>query len=115
MLGRTWGLGVRAGEGLQDAVGDTAGVAALQLDVVVGADTGQQRDLLAPQTGHPTISAVDGQTGLPGGDSGAAGGEEVAELGAGVHTRDGTSVPARVRGPGSTCNGRNPLVGGHLR
>jgi len=56
-----------AGDGVQDRVGGTAGVAALQPGVVRDADPGQQRDLLAAQARDPAGPGERGdlQPGLP--------------------------------------------------
>ena len=49
----------RPRERLEDGVGDTAGVAALEPRVVVDADAGEQRDLFAAETGYaPRAGAV---------------------------------------------------------
>ena len=57
----------RPGQRFQHELGDAADLAALQAPVVVGADTGQRRDLLAAQAGHPPL-AVARQAGLLGRD-----------------------------------------------
>jgi hypothetical protein len=85
----------RAGDGVQHALRDPAEVPALQAHVVVDADPGQHRDLLATQPGHPPVTAaVHGQPRLLGGDLRPPRGQELADLGAVVHVADGTS-PAR--------------------
>jgi hypothetical protein len=76
----------RSGEGVEHAVGDAGGVSALEARVVVGADPGEQRDLFAAQAGDAAVFAVDGKTDLVGCDLRAAGGEELADLGSGIHT-----------------------------
>lgn len=66
------------GQGVQHLLGDAGEVAALQARVVVGADAGEQRDLLAAQPRDPSVAAPRGQAGLLGGDPGAPGDQEVA-------------------------------------
>jgi hypothetical protein len=73
-----------AGHGVEDIVGHAADVALLQAVVPVGADPGQHGDLLAAQPGHPPAPGGR-QPDLGGGELGAAGGQEVANLGAVVH------------------------------
>jgi hypothetical protein len=46
------------GHALEDGVRGASQVAAFHLDVVVDADTGEQRDLLPAQSGDPAVSAV---------------------------------------------------------
>jgi transcriptional regulator of aromatic amino acid metabolism len=53
----------RAGERFEHLLADAADVAALQAPVVLDADTGQRRDLLAPQPLH-AAGAVGGQPDL---------------------------------------------------
>jgi hypothetical protein len=74
-----------AGVGVQDVVGNARDVALLQPDVPVGADPGQDRDLFAPQSWHAPPTAACRQACLGGGDLGAPGGEELADLGSVVH------------------------------
>ena len=80
-----------AGDGVEHAVGDPGQVAAFELRVVVGADSGQDGDFFAAQTGDPA-TAIGGQSDLLWGDSGAPGGEELPYLALAVH-------PARLRPP----------------
>jgi len=87
-----------AHEGVEDAVGDAAEVAAFQTRVVVDADSGEHRGFFTAQPGHPPAGAVGREPGLLGGDAGAAGGEEVAGLGAVVHAFDRTSGRAGLGG-----------------
>jgi len=47
-----------AGDALEDAVGRPGGPAAFQAGVVVDADPGEERDLLAAQPGDPAVAAV---------------------------------------------------------
>ena len=77
------GLGQPQGprQRLEHGLGDAAEVAALQPRVVLHAEPGEHRELLAAQPGDPPQPAVDGQAGLAGGDPAAAGDEEVAHLG----------------------------------
>jgi hypothetical protein len=83
----------RVGERLEDAVGGTGGVAALQAFVVLDAHPGQGGDLLAPQPGHSPL-AVARQADLLGRDLGPPRGQELRELACRVH---GTNV--RRTGP----------------
>src|SRR5215207_7695949 len=53
----------RPDQRLQHELRDAADLAALQAPVVIRADPGQRRDLLAPQAGHPP-RAEGGQAGL---------------------------------------------------
>ena len=93
----------RPGQRLEDGLGDTAGVAALEPGVVVDADTGEQRDLLAAQAGDaPGAAAVGGQPGLLRRDLRAPGGQELADLVLGVHDRERNAARRALRGPAST-------------
>jgi hypothetical protein len=96
-----------AGDAVQDAVGGPRQVAALESHVVVERDAGQQCDLLAAQPFHPPVTAKGGQPGLLGGDAGAAGDEELPDLGAVVHVRHGRREPRDEAGTGITWNGRH--------
>ncbi|WP_445017380.1 MULTISPECIES: hypothetical protein [unclassified Streptomyces] len=79
--------------------------ALLQPDVVVGADSGEQRDFLPAQSGHPA-SPVLGQTDVLGFESLAAGPEDItAQL-----IADAGFVPLYV---GDITPGRAP-AGGRL-
>jgi hypothetical protein len=80
-----------AGDGVEDVVGDAADVALLQADVPVGADAGEHGDFFAAQPGYAPPAGVR-EPDLLGGELGAAGGEEVADLGAVVHGLHATSV-----------------------
>ncbi len=53
----------RAGDPVDDALGDAGRVAALEADVVLRRDARQERDLLAPQAGHP--AAIPPYVGSP--------------------------------------------------
>jgi hypothetical protein len=94
-----------AGERLQDAVGDAAGVSALQALVVLEADAGQRGDLLAAQSLH-AAGPVRGQADLVRGDLRPAGGEELGDVVGGVHAIEGTPAAAGQGGPVNT-----PLTG----
>src|SRR4051795_1900925 len=74
----------RAGQRVQHALGGAAHVSALQAGVVRDAHAGQDGDLPAAQSGN-AATAVRRQPHLLGGDPGAAGGEELADLLLGVH------------------------------
>ncbi len=73
------------------ALGGAADVAALQPRVVVHADPGQQRDLLATQARHPSFPAEIGQARLRRGDVRAAGDQELPYLVLRAH--DSTVIP----------------------
>ena len=88
----------RTGERLEDGVGDTARVAALEPRVVVDADAGEERDLLPAQARDAACTAEDGQARLLRGDLGAPRGQELAELGLRVHASRVTP-PARGERP----------------
>ena len=89
----------RPGQRLQHELGDAADLAALEAPVVVGADAGQRRDLLAAQAGHPPL-AVARQAGLLGRDPRPSGGEELGDVVGGVHAdHDGRPSPPPLRGP----------------
>ena len=74
-----------AGERIEHAFGDAAQVAAFHLGVVVDADAGEHRGLLAAQPGDAPGAAEDRQAGLLRGDLRPARGEELADLVLGVH------------------------------
>ena len=80
-----------AGDGVEHAVGDSGQVAAFQLGVVVGADSGEHGDFFAAQS-RDTAAAIGGQPDLLRGDPGASGGQELPYLALAVHT-------ARLRSP----------------
>jgi hypothetical protein len=50
-----------AGERLEDGLGDTGGVPALELGVVGDADTGEQRDFFSAQAGNATRAGAIGR------------------------------------------------------
>ena len=52
----------RAGEGVEDLLGRMGVAALLEPDVVVDADACEQRELLAPQAGHPAPAQVGSPT-----------------------------------------------------
>ena len=83
----------RPGQRFEHELGDAADLAALQAPVVLGADAGQRRDLLAAQARHAPL-AVARQAGLLGRDLRPAGGEELGDVVGGVHGL----VCRRVRG-----------------
>ena len=53
-----------AGDGFEDVLGDAADVAAFELRVVLDADPGEHRHLLAAQPGDAAAAAVGAQAGL---------------------------------------------------
>ena len=77
----------RPGDSAEDLVGDAGDVAFLQPRVVVDRDAGEHRDFLPAQPGHAPAPAIQRHPRLIGSDLGAAGGEELADLGTGVHAR----------------------------
>ncbi len=96
----------RAGDPVEDLLGDATHVAAFESDVVLGADPREQRDLFAAQSLDAPVAAVGGQTGLLGGDPRPPRGEELADVVPRVHGF--TLRPsARTEGvPASTCLNR---------
>jgi len=90
----------RAGDSAEDLVGDAGDVAFLQPRVVVDLDPGEHRDFLPAQPGHASAPAIQRHPCLIGSDLGAAGGEELADLGAGVHALQ--AMPAG-RAQGGCC------------
>ena len=74
--------------------------------VVIGADAGQQRDLFPPQPGDAAGAAERGQAGLLGGDPGAPGGQELADIIPGTHDSHATSLAARQGSAVITCFAR---------
>jgi hypothetical protein len=72
------------GQGLQNAFGNPAHVPALKAGVVGNADAGQDRDLLAAESGNAP-RPVGRQTNLVGRELGSPGGQELADLAPGVH------------------------------
>ena len=74
----------RAGDGVQDALGDPGGVAAFEAGVVLHAHPGEHRDLDPAQPRH---AAPPGrrQARLGGGDLGAPRHQELTDLGSVVH------------------------------
>jgi hypothetical protein len=69
----------------QHALGDAAEVSAFQANVVVHADAGDHRDLLAAEPGDPAGTTVVRETGLSRCDLRAAGGKELGYLSFVVH------------------------------
>ena len=53
------------GDAVDDAFGDAGGVAALEADVVLRGDPGQQCDLLAAQAGHAAAVVAVGRADRP--------------------------------------------------
>ena len=76
-----------------------AGVAAFEARVVVDADAGEQRHFLPAQTGDATrAAAVRAQARLLGRHPRAPGGQELADLVAGVHDVETSPASARAEG-----------------
>ena len=74
-----------AGDGFEHALGDALKVAALDLDVVVGANPREHRDLLTAQAQHAAVTAVGREASLLRRDLGASRHQEIADLHASVH------------------------------
>src|SRR5205823_14336142 len=101
------------GDGFEHGVRDAGEVALLQTGVVIGGHAGEHRDLFAAQAGDPAVAAVDGQTGLLGGDLGPAGDQEVADVGAlGGHDLHGRTGPPDEGGSDRTRNDATSRIGG---
>ena len=99
----------RPGQRLQHPLGGAAHVPALQARVVGNAHAGQDRDLLAAQSGNAT-SAVGRQPGLLGRDPGAAGGQELTDLLLRLHKNQPRPGDARLGDPASTSLNRDSHV-----
>jgi hypothetical protein len=75
------------GDGVDDAVGDAGGVAALQPGVVLARDACQEGDLFAAQARDPSVvAAVHGQPGQLGAELGPSRAQELPDLPADVAT-----------------------------
>ena len=69
------------GDGVDDALGDAGGVAALQSGVVLAGDAGQDGHLLAAQARDPSaVAAVGGEPGLGGAELGPSRAQELPDL-----------------------------------
>ena len=74
-------------DAVDDALGDSGGVAALEPGVVLARDACEEGDLLAAQPRDPpAVSAVHGQSGLLGADPGPSRAQELPDLRADVAT-----------------------------
>ena len=91
-----------AGERLEHTLGRAGQVPALDPDVVVDRDTGQQRHLFPPQPLHPAVAAVHGQAGLLRGQACTPGAEELLDLGSVVHAAKVTDRRREEGGTGIT-------------
>src|SRR4051794_11200042 len=91
-----------AGDGIEDVVGDATNGAALELGVVLDTDPGEHGHLFAAQPLHATAAPVGAQPGLGRRDSGAAGGEELADLVPGPHVAHRTAALGPEGGAAST-------------
>jgi hypothetical protein len=101
------GVGVQPqhpGDGLQHLQRRIAVPALLQAQVVVGADAGEHRDLLAPQPRHPAQTAA-AQPDVLRADQRPAGAQELAERVRGVHALTGRPCPPDVPVPVTPRNG----------
>lgn len=99
-----------AGDAVEDLVGGVPVAALFQTQVVLGADAGEEGDLLPAQTGHP--SAVSGgQSHIPRAHLFAAGSQVVTQLACCCHESQGRSrrlphpVPVGTRGSGAWSGG----------
>ena len=77
----------RRGNGMKNTVRGARQVPPLQPHVIVGADPGQDRDLLTAQTWHPPFASEHRQSGLFRRDLSTSSNQEVADLFVGAHTR----------------------------
>jgi hypothetical protein len=80
---------------LQHAFRDPSRVAALEADVVVDTDPGEERDFFPAKSGNAPVVAIPGQTRLPWRDPGTPGGQELAYLVSSVQTA--RVAPLRAR------------------
>jgi hypothetical protein len=95
----------RSRERVEDAIGDTGGIAALEPRVVVDADPGEERDLFATEAGDATQPGAEGaQTRLLRRDPGRPGSQELAQLALRVHGHERSSGSPSARGPVDTWN-----------
>lgn len=85
-----------AGQSVEHLLGDTGEVAAFQADVVIGADTSEQRDLFPAQSGNSPLVAIGRKAGLFRGDVRATGGEELTHVVPDAHPVNGTGERAVV-------------------
>src|SRR5439155_21918580 len=92
----------RTSQRLEHVLRHATHVPALKPGVVVDADSGEQRDLLTAKPWNAAVVAVDGQTHLVRRDLGSPGGQELADLGPGVHGHEGSSAQLTLGGPVST-------------
>ena len=87
-----------AGDAVDDALGHAGGIAALEADVVLRRDAGQQRHLLTTKTGDTsTLAAVRRKPGLRGRDPRTPGREELTDL--------CTHLVTGVSGSVASCHG----------
>ena len=82
--------------GIEHLIGDPAGRATLEAGVVLDADPREKRDLLASRPATRALPAVDGQARASGRESGAASGQELADVVGDGH-RAATVRPTRER------------------
>jgi len=88
----------RSGDAVDDALGDAGGVTALEADVVLRRDAGQQRHLLTTKTRDTsTLPAVRRKPGLRGRDPRTPGREELTDL--------CTHLVTGVSGSVTSCHG----------
>jgi hypothetical protein len=87
----------RPRQALENALGNSPEAAAFEPRVVLDADACEQRDLPPPQARYATGATESGQADLVRCEPGATGGEEVANLGAVVHSSKLGTVGLRRR------------------
>jgi len=92
-------------ERIEDGLGGAAEVASLEPVVVLDAEPGEGRDLLAAQPRYAALT-VRGDPDLLGRDPCAPGGEEIADLGLDLHGGSVGRLPCRLGCPVSTRNQR---------
>src|SRR5207247_7342944 len=76
-------------DAFEHVFGHACGVAALEACVVLDADAGEHRRLLAAEPFHTPVAAVGGEAGLDGGDLRSPRGQELADVVPGVHALRG--------------------------
>jgi len=81
-----------AGDSFEDVLGRSPHVSSFEPHVVLGADAGEHRQLLAPQTLHPPVAAVRRPAGLLGRDPRSSRDEELADVVPRVHVFNATAV-----------------------
>lgn len=75
----------RASDAIEDVFRDATHVAALEANVVLGADPGEQRHLFAAESLDPSVAAVDREARLLGRDARPARDEELTDVVPRIH------------------------------